>query len=572
MITFKSVRWKNLLSTGNAWTAVNLDSHPTTLIIGENGAGKSTILDALCFGLFGKPFRNIKKDQLVNSVNNKQCLIEVEFEVGTKKYLVRRGIKPGKFEIVVNGVMMDRMASVRDQQAYLEQTILKLSYHSFTQIVILGNASFVPFMQLRAQERREIIEDLLDITIFTAMNELLKDRISSNKEKIQTAKYQLDLISEKLEVHQDHLKEMSANQKIKESKLVKEIEKANAFIAKTQKTIEKLDERIVHLDEKCEGESIFQEKLKKIDRIESQLEEKRKENKEKIKFYQENENCPECNQQLDKEFVDNKVKSHKETLSELEDGLAKLGDQVQQVTSELSNIAELVSEKNNIVGKKLEASASINQWHEYIRRVEDEVKEHKQDTGSIKSEKEVIKDLKKQTKDSSKSHEKLIHQKALYEAAWTLLRDAGIKTAIIRQYVPIINKLVNKYLSALEFFVQFELDEKFNEVIRSRYRDEFTYSSFSEGEKMRIDLALLFTWRAIAKMKNSTNTNLLILDEVFDASLDTSGCDEFLKLINQMGDGVRVFVISHKGDILADKFSETLKMEKYKNFSRIANA
>ena len=572
MIVFKYVRWKNLLSTGNAWTEIDLDSKPTTLIVGENGAGKSTILDALCFGLFGKPFRSIKKDQLINSVNNKACLIEVEFEIGSKKYLVRRGIKPGKFEIIVNDEMMDRMASVRDQQAYLEQTILKLSYHSFTQIVILGNASFVPFMQLRAQERREIIEDLLDITIFTAMNELLKDRISQNKEFIQSAKYQLDLIKEKLEVHEDHLKEITANQKIKESKLLKEIEKAKAFIVKTEKEIEKLDGRIILLDQKCEGEPVLQEKLKKIDRIESQLEEKRKENREKIQFYEENENCPECNQQLDKEFVADKLKSHKTTLSELEDGLAKLSDQVTVVTKDLAKIAEFIDEKNTVATKKIEAASAITQQNQYISRVNEEIEEQRKDTGSIKTEKTVIKDLKKQIRESNKSYEKLIHQKALYEAAWTLLRDAGIKTAIIRQYVPIINKLVNKYLSALEFFVQFELDEKFSEVIKSRYRDEFTYSSFSEGEKMRIDLALLFTWRAIAKMKNSTNTNLLILDEVFDASLDTSGCDEFLKLINQMGEGVRVFVISHKGDILADKFNETIRMEKYKNFSRIANA
>ena len=427
-------------------------------------------------------------------------------------------------------------------------------------------------MQLRAQERREIIEDLLDITIFTAMNELLKTRISQNREFIQSAKYALDLLKEKLEVHDDHLKEIMANQKIKESKLVSEIEKAKAFIIKTEKEVEKLDGRIIQLDEECEGESVFQEKLKKIDRIESKLEEKKKENKAKIKFYEENENCPVCNQHLDVDFINDKVDSHKHSVQELEDALEKLGSQVSEVTTELSKIAELVNEKNNIATKKIETSSSITQQHQYIRRIEEEIVEHKKDTGSIKTEKGTIKELKREIKTSSKGYEKLIHEKALFEAAWTLLRDAGIKTAIIKQYVPIINKLVNKYLSALEFFVQFELDEKFNEIIKSRHRDEFTYASFSEGEKMRIDLALLFTWRAIAKMKNSTNTNLLILDEVFDASLDTSGCDEFLKLIGQMGEGARVFVISHKGDILTDKFSETVRFEKYKNFSRIANA
>ena len=570
MITFTAVRWKNFLSTGNTFTDIILDSNPTTLIIGENGAGKSTILDALCFGLFGRPFRNIKKDQLINSVNNKNCLVEVEFTIGKHNYVVRRGIRPGKFEIDIDGITQPRLASVRDQQRQLEMNILKLSYQSFTQIVILGNASFIPFMQLRAQERREIIEDLLDITIFTSMNELLKNRISQNKEELARVKYELDLIVEKLDVHESNLESLKKNAKVRYDKLLKEIDKATKFIEKANVEVEKLDERIIRFDEQSKEEPVLKSKLAKIDGIEARLEEKKKENKAQISFYEENTACPTCGQSLEEEFINGKVNEHSCTITEIDDALGKLNEEVDKVTLKLQDMAEIIQKKDTLVTKKIEVASSITQQNQYINRINKEIDDHNEDTGNLDSEKLIIKDLKKDVKSSRKSHESLAHQRALYEAAWKLLRDGGIKTAIIKQYVPIINQLVNKYLSALEFFVQFELDEKFNEVIKSRHRDEFTYASFSEGEKMRIDLALLFTWRAIARMKNSTNTNLLILDEVFDASLDTNGCEEFLKLINQLGEDNRVFVISHKGDILQDKFTSTIHFEKHKNFSRVA--
>jgi DNA repair exonuclease SbcCD ATPase subunit len=570
MIVFEKVRWMNFLSTGNVFTEVDLNRDSTTLIIGENGSGKSTILDALCFGLFGKPFRNIKKDQLINSVNNKKTIVEVEFVIGSTHYLVRRCIRPGKFEIEIDGKLQDRLASVRDQQRTLEETILKLSYYSFTQIVILGNASFIPFMQLHARERRDIIEDLLDIKIFSAMNDLLSERMKGNKERLDQVKYEVNILNEKITIHKKHLEELKANSAAHKTKLFAEIDKANKFIDKTQQKVEKLDAAINQLAEYDEKESKLKGKLSKIDGLESRLEEKKKENLAKIKFYSENNSCPTCFQGITEDTKHEHVTESKSKVQELEDGLSSLNEEYEKITKSLVTVAEKLKAKNDKITQKIELASAIQQQLTYVTRVNTEIADLEKDTTSEDDEKTELAKLKKELTSSSKKHEALVYERSLFETAYGLLRDKGIKTAIIRQYVPIINQLVNKYLSALEFFVQFELDDEFNEIIKSRYRDEFTYPSFSEGEKMRIDLALLFTWRAIAKMKNSTNTNLLIMDEVFDASLDNSGCDEFLKLVHQLGEDTRVFVISHKGDILQDKFSNTLRFEKHKNFSRIA--
>ena len=569
MIIFEKVRWMNLLSTGNSWTEINLNKDPTTLIVGDNGSGKSTILDALCFGLFGKPFRNIKKDQLINSVNNKKTVVEVEFRIGSTHYLVRRCIRPGKFEIIINGKVQDKLASVRDQQKVLEETILKLSYYSFTQIVILGNASFVPFMQLRASERRDIIEDLLDIKIFSAMNDLLKERMQANKDSIDRVKYQLNLLHEKIKIHTNHLEELKRNAKNRKDKLLVEIQKANTFIEKSTNAINKLDKDILSLSEYDIKESSLKSKLQKIDSLESKLEDKKKDSLSKIKFYTENDSCPTCFQDITAEHKHNHIDEANKKVNDIKDALTSLNDEFSKVTKSLNDVADKLNKKDEKITKKIEHTSAIQQQLQYIQRVNAEITDLEKDNISEDKEKSQLSELKNNLKITEKSHKELIERRTIFETAYSLLRDRGIKTAIIRQYVPIINQLVNKYLSSLEFFVQFELDEEFNEIIRSRHRDEFTYASFSEGEKMRIDLALLFTWRAIARMKNSTNTNLLIMDEVFDASLDDSGCDEFLKLVNELGEDSRVFVISHKGAVLQDKFSNSFRFAKHKNFSRI---
>ena len=543
------------------------------MIVGENGSGKSTILDALCYVLFSRPFRRVTKKQLVNSVNTKGTSIEVEFTVGKNSYKVHRSIKTWgsqPFEIYVNGQMINQTGDSKDYQEHLETNILKLNFKSFTQIVILGSSSFIPFMQLSGPQRREIIEDLLDIKIFSSMNVILKDKVNDNKTRVTELKYHIDLIRDKIEVQRKFIDEIkqSNNEKIDKNK--EEIEKTQATILRSRQKTETLEAQVKELQEKIKDKNKLQNKLGSITAMEESMEAKIKQLKKDIQFYETHDECPTCNQTIGKELKEKNTKKKEEKLVEVQQGLVELGKKYEEINEKVAhalNISDLVSSKQTEHSKE---SANITALNSYITKLNEENISLGSDRKDVSKENKKLATLTRQLTDGKKKQEELVHEKTLYEVAGILLKDQGIKTKIIKQYVPIINKLVNKYLAAMDFFVNFELDENFSENIKSRHRDEFTYDSFSEGEKMRIDLALLFTWRAIARMKNSTNTNLLILDEVFDASLDNNGCDEFLKLIHQLGGEQNVFVISHKGDLLQDKFFSTIRFEKHKNFSRIA--
>ena len=574
MIIFEKIRWKNLLSTGNVWTEVLLNRSPNTLIVGENGSGKSTILDALCYVLFSKPFRKVSKKQLVNSVNQKGTSMEVEFSIGKNHYKIHRTIKTygsQPFEIYINDKLVDQTGDSRDYQEFLESNILKLNFKSFTQIVILGSSSFVPFMQLTSPQRKEIIEDLLDIKIFSAMNVLLKDKVTENKNKVQELKYQVKLTEEKINVQKKFIEEIRKSQTDKIDANDNEIKKSKDSIQRHKAKIEQLQSQIEELQESIKDHDKLQNKMGKVSVIESSLETKIKRLKEDIQFYETNDQCPTCSQSLTPEFKKKAIEGKNNKLQETIKGMEDLGkeyEKIKEQVSNMSNVTGLVTNKQSLISSE---HGNINALNNYIEKLGEENKNISNDRSDIGKENKKLSTLVSTLSNQNKSQEELTHNKQMFEVAAMMLRDQGIKTKIIKQYVPIMNKLINKYLAAMDFFVDFQLDENFVEVIKSRHRDEFTYDSFSEGEKMRIDLALLFTWRSIARMKNSTNTNLLILDEVFDASLDNNGCDEFLKLLHQLGSDQNVFVISHKGDILSDKFRSTIRFEKHKNFSRIAS-
>ena len=573
MITFEKIRWKNILSTGNAWTEVLLNRSPNTLIVGENGSGKSTILDALCYVLFSKPFRKVSKKQLVNSVNQKGASIECEFRIGKNHYKVHRTIKTygsQPFEIYINEKLVDQTGDSRDYQEFLETNILKLNFKSFTQIVILGSSSFIPFMQLSSPQRKEIIEDLLDIKIFSAMNVLLKDKVTDNKNKVQELKYQVKLTEEKINVQKKFIDEIRKSQSDKIDANDAEIKKAKDNIQRHKAKIDQLQSQIEELQDSVKDHDKLQKKLGKVSVIESSLEAKIKRLKDDIQFYETNDQCPTCSQSLTADFKKKAIQGKNSKLSDAIKGMEELGNEYENIksqVSEMSNVNGLVTNKQSLISSE---HGNINAMNNYIEKLGEENKNISNDRKDIGKENKKLSTLVTTLSNQNKSQEDLTKDKQMYEIAAMMLRDQGIKTKIIKQYVPIMNKLINKYLAAMDFFVDFQLDENFVEVIKSRHRDEFTYDSFSEGEKMRIDLALLFTWRAIARMKNSTNTNLLILDEVFDASLDNNGCDEFLKLIHQLGGEQNVFVISHKGDTLQDKFRSVIKFEKVKNFSHVS--
>jgi len=568
LITFKYVRWRNFLSTGNTFTEIQLDKEKTTLIIGENGAGKSTILDALCFGLFGKPFRPINKTQLINSVNMTGSMVEVEFEIGSKKIKVVRGIKPNVFEIYINGKMYNQDANVRDYQKYLEQQILKLNYRSFTQVVILGSSTFIPFMQLKARHRREVVEEILDIQIFSLMNMILKTRLTGIKTDQKEVEFQSELSSEKIELHEKLIKEMKKNNtqiiEEKTNKIKKNIEDINDKKISIE-DLNKIDQEL--LSQITDSDKVNKD-LVKLKDIKSTLREKHKSHSDTVNFFKSNEDCPTCEQHIGDLFKkdmilskDKEVKKFSKALEELD---AVLSDNTKR-HKEIKSIMDTIRENEVQIAKD---NSSIMQLEKFQSTLESEIKSlESQDVN--KSDTDKLDELKKISVNLEKERSKLREDQTYGEAVRNMLQDTGIKTKIIKQYLPIMNKLINTYLTAMEFYVNFTLDENFEETIKSRYRDEFSYPSFSEGEKMRIDLALLFTWRAIAKMKNSANTNLLILDEIFDSSLDSGGTDEFLKILNTLG-GENVFVISHKQDALVDKFKSTIKFEKIKNFSHVA--
>ena len=570
MIIFKSVRWKNFLSTGNVFSEIRLDASPATLIVGANGAGKSTFLDAMCYALFDKPFRKITKGQLVNAVNEKELVVELEFSIGSREYMVRRGRKPNVFEIYLNNEKTKEEASTLEQQKYLEQSILGLNYKSFTQVVVLGSSCFVPFMQLTPPNRREVIEDLLDIRIFSTMNGILKERCKGIRETIREVEYQFELAKNKVESQQSliaHLKEQSnantTRRKAEIETVDKEIQDITIIVDKDLDLSKSYEESLVEYQ-------TVDASLSQLRIYESRFKDKQKAFKKEYKFFESNEHCPTCKQTITDELRTNKK-------SGITDQLTQIEKATEQLRGELDDILVKIEEKNDIV-KELsrcqqaisESQREIQYRKRQIKAIEKKIDEATGSNSSLKKEKDKLKEL---AKDGLKVEESLLDEKRVrdnYNTVTNMLRDTGIKSTIIKKYLPIMNQLINRYLKELDFYVSFELDENFMETIKSRFRDEFSYASFSEGEKMRIDLALLFTWRTIAKMKNSANTNLLILDEIFDSSLDTSGTDDFLKILHTVSDNTNVFVISHKTESLQDKFASTLKVEKKQNFSVIS--
>ena len=568
MINFKYVRWKNFLSTGNQPTEIQLDKNPTTLIIGENGAGKSTVLDALCFGLFGKPFRMISKSQLVNSINNAAAIVEIEFTIGTVEYKVIRGIKPNKFEIYQNGKMMNQEANVRDYQKILEQNILKLNYRSFTQVVILGSSTFVPFMQLKARHRREVVEEILDIQIFSTMNLILRGKLKALLEDIRDIDYQYELTSEKIHLQENLIADMKQNK----TKIIEQKQKLiDTNAAEIKSRVEEklmIEQENTNLLNEITDRLQTEKKQEKLKQIRATLSEKLTSHEKMTTFFTDNEDCPTCEQHIDETFKEGMLVKNNKSIDKLEDGLVKLKTELDNVfnrTGEIKKTTKMIADNQVSLAK---INTSIKELEKFNVKLQTEIDQYTKDGVGI-NDTDKLTTLAKEYVEIAKQRTKLKETKVYYEAARSMLTDTGIKTKIIKQYLPIMNKLINKYLTSMEFYVNFTLDENFEETIKSRYRDEFSYASFSEGEKMRIDLALLFTWRAIAKMKNSTNCNLLMLDEIFDSSLDGTGTDEFLKILNTLS-GENVFVISHKQDALADKFRETIKFEKIRNFSHVA--
>jgi len=568
LINFKYVRWKNFLSTGNQPTEIQLDKNPTTLIIGENGAGKSTVLDALCFGLFGKPFRTISKNQLVNSINNGSTVVEIEFTIGSVEYKVVRCIKPNKFEIYQNGKMMNQEANVRDYQKILEQNILKLNYGSFTQVVILGSSTFIPFMQLKARHRREVVEEILDIKIFSTMNLILKGKLKTVLEDIRDIDYQYDLASEKIGLQENLIADLQQNKDkiVKQKQETVDLNKKEVTNRVEEKNkIEKQNEILLS---SISDKDKIENKHSKLKEFRATLNEKHKSHTSMINFFESNEDCPTCQQHIDEVFKETMITSKKTDINQLDTGLSKLKTEMTSVNTLVNNIKHTTEEIRENTVNLAKINTSIKELEKFNVKLQTEIDQYTKD-GVGQSDTDRLRELKDISLEIGKRRTKLREDKVYYEAARSMLMDTGIKTKIIKQYLPIMNKLINKYLTSMEFYVNFTLDENFEETIKSRYRDEFSYASFSEGEKMRIDLALLFTWRAIAKMKNSTNCNLLMLDEIFDSSLDGTGTDEFLKILNTLS-GENVFVISHKQDALADKFRETIRFEKIRNFSHVA--
>ena len=566
MIIFKTLRWKNLLSTGNHFTEIKLNSNTNTLIVGTNGSGKSTMLDALCFSLFGKPFRNVNKPNLLNSINGKDCVVEVEFDIGSKQYKIVRGIKPNIFEIYQDGVLLNQDASVRDYQDYLERFIVKLNYKSFTQIVILGSASFVPFMQLSASDRRAIIEDLLDIQIFSTMNSLVKERLSVNKENTILKKSEIELLKQRYELKKEHQNKLNEDKEAKVKEYEEEIQSCRETLLTLCGEIDNLERKKETYTEICSKIPENEKKIAAFKKVESKIESKISQVGTDREFYEHNADCPTCRQAITLESKERHMGELLSKQQELASGLIELQGKISEHETIL---VQLRSDEQTLHTTRVELAAKQTGktgLESAIAKLEKQIADLNTAEETADANELVV--LSEQVVTTETQLRNLIDEKSYQDTAASLLRDSGIKTKIIKQYLPIINKLVNKYLASLDFFVNFNLDESFKETIKSRHRDDFSYHNFSEGEKQRIDMALMLTWRAVAKLKNSSNTNLLILDEVFDSSLDNTGTEELMKILHGL-EGVNLFVISHKGDILQDKFINTIRFEKVKNFSRI---
>ena len=570
MITFEKIRFKNFLSYGNSFTEIDLNKHKDTLVVGENGAGKSTFLDALSYALYMKPFRKVNNPQLVNSINKKHLFVEVEFKVGGNHYKVCRGHAPRKFEVYQNGELLNQEAHTKDYQKILEQQILKMNYKSFTQIVVLGSRNFVPFMQLSATDRRTVIEDLLDIQIFSVMAGILKDKIAENTRSLTDVEYQANLINEKMSVQQEYIDKVNQDQEERILKIQDQINERTQEVENLIDEQESLLEQSKLLAEQADPLESVSNKIQQYLALESQIESKLTKLRKQLKFYEENDSCDTCGQEIADDFKKEQIDQSNTAISETTSGLKQLEQEISKSSTRVTELKEIKDEADRLATAASNKGSSAAAIEEIVESLTNELTEIQTQSGTDGKAKVKLEDLTRELDDLNIRKTDLRRKGSIFNTAQILLKDTGIKSRIIKQYVPVMNKLINKYLAAMEFFVDFNLDEDFKETIRSRHRDDFVYSSFSEGEKMRIDLALLFTWRAIAKLKNSASTNILIMDEIFDSSLDSQGTDEFLKIIKELTSDTNIIIISHKTDQLLDKFSNVIKFEKYKNFSRIA--
>jgi DNA repair exonuclease SbcCD ATPase subunit len=572
MITFEKVRFKNFGSFGNTFTEINLVKDSTTLVHGNNGQGKSfALLDSITFGLFGKPFRKIKIPQIVNSINEKDCVVEIEFSANKSRYKIIRGIKPKVFEIYKNDVLIDQHAKSRDYQVMLEEQILKMNYKSFTQVVILGSSSFVPFMQLNAYERREVIEDILDIEIFSVMNTVLKTKIASKKHEIKEYEYNIEITKDKITNQKNYIQKLKEKSQDSVNSFEEEIKSNKSVREDLVKEINEIEKEMKSLHEKIKDRPSFNEKYIKLSQVHKQLKSKVNEILENITFYEESDVCSVCKQDIDSEHKEKQIKEKKNKISELENAMEELTTQ----EGDLKNVLVEIDEKSGELHAKQTQSnfkkSSVSAAEQYIKQLEEKIQTILSEKVEDDTSKEKLASLYEELEKLNSERSDVLEDLYYCNIATRLLKDTGIKAKIIKYYLPIMNKLINQYLSDMDFFVNFTLDENFDETIKSRYRDEFGYMNFSEGEKMRIDLALLLSWRDIARIKNSVNTNLLILDEVFDSSLDAVGTDEFMKLLRIVGKKSNVFVISHKADQLFDKFDNTIGFKKKKNFSKVTH-
>jgi len=570
MIHFKSCEWKNFLSTGSDPIKIQLDKTPTTLIVGQNGAGKSTLLDALSFGLFGKPHRDIKKDQMINSINKKGTIVTVEMTIGSHEFKIIRGIKPGKFEIYQNGNLINQASNARDYQKFLEQNILKLNHKSFHQVVVLGSSSFIPFMQLPVWSRRNIIEDLLDINIFSKMNMLLKERNSKIKEELTDVNHQIDIFKTKMDSQGKYIKDLQElnDDQIQNKRDSIDIHKEDINkLFDESKILGKNLTASISAEEKHSTEIV--KKMSQLDSYDMSFNDKIKGLVEESRFYEDNDTCPTCDQDIDKELKTQKIESVKSKAQEIQKAKGDLSKNIADMKTEqqaVSNSLNTLRQKQQKINSNNDAIALIQKE---VNKVQKEIDNLQGQTGDVSKAKKDLTELRKSKDKSTEKKLEYVEERTYNEVIGEMLKDTGIKTKVIKQYLPVMNRLINQYLQILDFFVSFHLDENFNETIRSRHRDSFNYASFSEGEKQRIDLSLLFTWRQIAKMKNSAASNLLILDETFDSSLDIDGIDNLTRILDTLEDGSNVFIISHKGDVLENKFRSKIEFFKERNFSKI---
>jgi len=567
MIIFKTLRYKNFLSTGDSFTQIDLNKSPSTLIIGQNGAGKSTMLDAMSFALFGKAHRNINKAQMINSINNKACVVEVEFSALGSEYKVMRGLKPTKFEIYRDGTLINQDSHNKEYQKVLEQNILKLNHKSFHQIVVLGSSSFVPFMQLPAQHRREVIEDLLDINVFSKMNGILKERNSLLKEKLRSNLADIENLEYKLSTQKKYVDRLSSVSKDAKKEKLLEIARLEEAINNVRLGMNTVDRSF--LEDLTTKHNDIMDKITEIKKYDHQFGVKQKELNKEITFYEDNSTCPTCDQSIDEELKQEKTQRAAKQWDDLEEGRHVAAGKLKGLTERLESVTEESNQLREQISEFDKRQVSIDGYQRQITNIQESISKLDGDQATIETEQETLTKLTSDRSELLGNKAELAEQAAYSSVITELLKDTGIKTKIVKEYLPVINQLTNKYLQILDFFVSFHLDDTFKETIRSRHRDAFSYDSFSEGEKQRIDLALLFTWRMVAKMKNSVATNLLILDETFDSSLDVEGVDNLTSILDTLGDDTNVFVISHKGELLDEKFDEKIEFVKKRNFSTI---